>query len=120
MDLKERVRGLCKRKRVTAQQAEIDLGLAKGYISKLNISTPNAINMQKMAEYFNVTLEYLLTGSETEEAPTRPDEREISFDDFTYAMHNETKNLPQDKKDMLLQMARFMAKEEEEKKKNGG
>ena len=37
--------------------------------------------------------------------------RSISFDDFTYAMHNETRTLPQEKKQMLLDMARFFNEE---------
>ena len=39
---------------------------------------------------------------------------EITYDDFAYAMYNEAKDLPQDKKDMLLNMAKFMRKELEE------
>ena len=37
--------------------------------------------------------------------------RSISFDDFTYAMHNETRTLPEEKKQMLLDMARFFNEE---------
>lgn len=39
-------------------------------------------------------------------------ERETTFDDFVYAMHEEAKDLSQEKKDILLQMARFMRQEE--------
>lgn len=118
MGLKERVQKLCKRKGVTARQAEIDLDFGKGYISKLNSSTPNASKIQLMAEYFGTTFDYLMSGSEAEKAPTPKDERSITFDDFTYAMHNETKNLSQEKKDMLLQMARFF-NDELEKEERG-
>lgn len=40
----------------------------------------------------------------------------VTFDDFTYALHNETKDLSQEKKDMLLSMARFMRQEQEKEK----
>lgn len=62
MGLKERVQELCKRKGVTSQQAEIDLGFAKGSISKLNANLPTSKKLQKMAEYFNITVDYLMNG----------------------------------------------------------
>lgn len=45
---------------------------------------------------------------QTEKAPTPEGERPITFDDFTYAFYNESKDLPEEKKKMLLDMARFM------------
>ena len=37
--------------------------------------------------------------------------RAVSFDDFTYAMHQETRTLSPEKKQMLLDMARFFNEE---------
>ena len=34
--------------------------------------------------------------------------REITMDDFTYAFYKESRDLPDEKKKMLLDMARFM------------
>ena len=73
MGLKERIQELCRKKGVTAQQAEIDLGFAKGYISKLSTSIPNAAKVQKMAEYFGVPVGYILG---EEKAPIQRDERD--------------------------------------------
>lgn len=67
MGLKERVQELCKRKGVTSQQAEIDLEFAKGSISKLNANLPTSKKLQKMAEYFNVTVDYIVNGEQSEE-----------------------------------------------------
>lgn len=66
--MKERVKKLCKEKNVSMNQAETEIGLAKGYISKLNNSNPNTKTLKKMANYFNVSVEYLLTGKEEEDA----------------------------------------------------
>lgn len=77
---------------------------------------PSADVLMKMSEYFEMSIEEILE-AETEKAPTPEGERQIGFDDFTYAMQNEAKDLPQEKKDMLLQMARFMKAEME---KDGG
>lgn len=62
--MKERVKQLCKEKGVSMNAAESEMGLAKGYISKLGNSNPNQKTLQKMSEYFGVSVEYLITGKE--------------------------------------------------------
>lgn len=37
--------------------------------------------------------------------------RQVEFDDFTYALYSESRDLPEEKKQMLLEMARFFRKE---------
>ena len=81
--MKERVKLLCKKKGVSMNTAEKEIGLAKGYISKLEKSNPNMTTLQKMAEYFDVSVEYLMTGAEDKkESPvlTARDERDIAKD----------------------------------------
>ena len=51
MDLKERIQELCKRKNISMNQLEQELGFGKGYISKLGKSTPNATKIQQIAQY---------------------------------------------------------------------
>ena len=62
--------------------AEKEIGLAKGYISKLGKSNPNMTTLQKMADYFGVSVEYLMTGTDdgAKEQPqlSARDERDIS------------------------------------------
>jgi transcriptional regulator with XRE-family HTH domain len=45
------------------------------------------------------------------------EEPDITFNDFTYALHNETKELTEENKQKLLEMARFF-KEQQDKEKN--
>lgn len=66
MNLKERIKSLCKKHGVSMNKLEEELGFAKGYISKLDKSNPNASKLQKIADYFNVSLDYLLSGEEKE------------------------------------------------------
>lgn len=63
MDLKERIQELCKHNNVSMNKVESELDFGKGYISKLGKSTPNAIKLQKIADYFNVSVDYLMTGT---------------------------------------------------------
>lgn len=110
---------LCKEKGVAPTRAALDIGLSKSAPIKWRTTgaTPNGETLNKIAEYFSVSVSVLL-GEDTKKAPTQEGEREIDFDDFTYAMHNEAKDLPEEKKRMLLDMARFMKAdlEREEKK----
>lgn len=82
MDLKERIKELCKINGVSMNKVESDLNFGKGYISKLGKSTPNANKIRQIADYFNVTVDYLMIGkessSETEVQLTRKDEKDIA------------------------------------------
>lgn len=80
--MKERIKELCKNKKISMNMLEQELGFGKGYISKLGQSTPNAAKIKKIADYFDVTVDYLMTGKEDatqEKAPelTGRDERDI-------------------------------------------
>lgn len=56
-------------------------------------------------------------GKKEKPALTEKDERDITFDDFTYALHDETKELTKENKAKLLEMAKFF-KEQQEKEKD--
>ena len=83
--MKERIKELCKNKKISMNMLEQELGFGKGYICKLGQSTPNAAKIKKIADYFDVTVDYLMTGKEDatqEKAPelTGRDERDIKKD----------------------------------------
>lgn len=62
--MKERIKELCRLKGISMNKLEDCLGFAKGYISKLDKSTPNASKVKLIADYFKVSVEYLMTGEE--------------------------------------------------------
>lgn len=64
MTIKERIKELCKNKNISLNKLEQELDFAKGYISKLDKSTPNAKKMQLIADYFKVSVDYLMTGKD--------------------------------------------------------
>ena len=82
MDLKERIKELCKVNGVSMNKVESDLNFGKGYISKLGKSTPNASKIRQIADYFDVTVDYLISGKESsqeiEVKLTRKDEKDIA------------------------------------------
>lgn len=64
MTIRERIKLLCKENGVSINKLELDCDFAKGYVSKLDKSIPNSEKLQKIAEYFNVSLDYLMNGAE--------------------------------------------------------
>ena len=63
MDTNLRIRELCKSKGVTVQGLEKELGFSNASIAKAN-SNMKAEKLKAIADYFGVTMEYLMTGEE--------------------------------------------------------
>lgn len=118
----DRIRILCRKYGTSVTKLEKELGYANGTIGKWRNSKrrPSLEKVLAIAERFGVTSDYLYEGTEAEKKPTTDGEHEITFDDFSYALYNESKDLPPEKKQMLLEMARFMKADLEKEKKIDG
>lgn len=62
--VKDRVVSLCTKEGITATELEKKLLLGNGAIDKWKNSRPRASTAAKIAEYFNVSIEYILFGEE--------------------------------------------------------
>lgn len=60
MTLRERIQKLCKVNGTSLNQVETELGFGKGYLSKLDNSTPNTKKMEQVANHFGVTIDFLM------------------------------------------------------------
>ena len=60
----ERIKTLCKEKGVTVTGTEKELGFARGSLCKVNTNKPSMEKVQKLADYFGVSVQYLMTGEE--------------------------------------------------------
>lgn len=83
MNVKERIQFLCKKNGITSKSLEEHLGFGKGYISKIDKSAPNLSKIKPIADYFGVTVDYLVTGKEANSGEielTTKDERDITKD----------------------------------------
>jgi len=101
----DRFESLCMEKGVTPNRACQDMGFSRSLAAKWKATgteKPSADVLEKMSDYFGKTIDEIL-GKES--AP------QIPLDEFTYAMYNETRDLPEEKKQMLLDMARFFQQE---------
>lgn len=68
MNSVERVKTICKERKIPISKVERDLGYANGYIGQLKKGVFPADRLQDIAEYLGVSSEYLLNGDEKEDA----------------------------------------------------
>ena len=61
-NLKERIKELADKQNISLPALEAKLGFGNGTIVKWDKSIPNADKLNKVAKYFNVSMEYLLNG----------------------------------------------------------
>ena len=75
MNSVERVKALCKERKVAVSRLERDLGYANGYISQLKKGVFPDDRLVEIAGYFAVSVEFLLSGEEQKKpAPSYEDE----------------------------------------------
>ena len=100
---------------VTAYKVAKATGISTGSMTdwKKGRSAPKVDKLQKIADYFGVSVDYHLANEPKEKTPAEAD---VTFDDFTYAMYGEAKELTDEDKNMLLEMARMLKKRQQEGK----
>ena len=106
---------LCEKKGVAPSRACVEMGLSRSLAAKWKNTrgAPSWEVLQKIAAYFDVSMDELLGGEK------RPAEGDITFDDFTYAFHGEAKELSAAEREMLLNMARELARLKREREAKG-
>ena len=70
MTVFERIENLRKNNGISQGKLEKELGFSNGSISKWKTSMPTPDRLQKIANYFGVSIEYLMTGEEKEGGET--------------------------------------------------
>lgn len=95
---------MCNKIGKTPSAVSIEIGLSKSAVHRWkNGGFPTDATAAKVASYFNMSVASMM-GLEEEK------KNDITFDDFTYAMYNETKDLTDEDKEALLSMARILKK----------
>lgn len=62
MTLNERIVELCEKNNISQSKLEKDLGIAKGSVTKWKTQEPRHSTIEKVADYFGVSVDYLMTG----------------------------------------------------------
>lgn len=118
-DLYNRIDALCKERGTNITALCRDAKVARASLSELKAGRTKTLTLEtgaKLAAVLKISVDELM-GTETKKALTVEGEREITFDDFTYAMQNESKDLTDADKQILLSMARQL--NDARKKRNG-
>ena len=80
MGLYENVRETAKEKGYSINRLEKELGFARSYIGKFKTITPSIDKIQKIADFLDVTTDYLMSGDKAENNLTARDNRDIAKD----------------------------------------
>ncbi|BAV02690.1 helix-turn-helix domain-containing protein [Lactococcus formosensis] len=81
MTVYDRIKELADKKRVSLRQVAFDLGLGETYLYQLRKKTPNGANLEKLADYFNVSVDYLLGREEAKPVNEPIDLAEVANSD---------------------------------------
>ncbi|MCM3148448.1 helix-turn-helix domain-containing protein [Bacillus pumilus] len=79
MSLVRRIKGLCDEKKVTFAEVERQIGISNGQIRRWDNVSPKSETLQKVADYFDVSTDYLLGRTEVKRSIelTEKDEKDI-------------------------------------------
>lgn len=80
MDSVELVKQICKDRKIPISRLEKDCGFANGYIRKLKEGKFPSDRLLTIANYLNLSTEYLLTGNNEDSSLTAKDNRDIAKD----------------------------------------
>lgn len=104
MTIAERIQALCKECHITQTDLEKELRFGKGTISKWNGKTaPSADKIMYVAEYFCVSVDYLL-GRDERRLPSKNEE----YQPNTIATHLNTDDLSEDELDEVANYIEFI------------
>ncbi len=105
-NLYNNIEDLCRSKKITITEMCRNANVSRASLTDLKMGRKQSLSTEtvsKIAAFFNVTVDYLL-GNQTSE------DGDLTFDSFTYAMHNASKELTEKDKEILLGMAQQLRK----------
>ena len=116
MEFKYRLRDLREQERISGAKLGKYLNVGKSTVSmwENGKNYPTANMLQKIADYFHVSVDYLLGKTNVKNEVAISD---INLDEFEVALHGEVKELTDDAKEKILEYARLLKMKEENKKK---
>ncbi|MDR0841148.1 MAG: helix-turn-helix domain-containing protein [Christensenellaceae bacterium] len=106
-DIKGAIKLLAKSRGMGLPRLEEELGFGNGTIIKLGKSSPSADKLQKVADYFGVSVDYIL-GRE------QPENTELSDDNIKFALFNGDKTITDAQYDEVKRFAQFVKERDRE------
>lgn len=115
MNSVERVKSICKERKIAISKLEKDLGFSNGYIGQLRKGVFPADRLALIANYLGVSADFLMTGEE--KTPTESGERKFKDDEIMFALSRGGEEVITDAMfEEVKNFARFIAQREAAKK----
>ena len=95
MDLYEKIKLLASEKKMSIRQLEETLGFGNGVINRWRKNTPGSDKLKKVADYFNISVDYLLGRTDN------PNSNNLEEDEITTFFRVNTEDLTESEKDQL-------------------
>lgn len=109
MNTYEIIKVLAKQKKISIRQLEMRFGYSNGYLAKWANNTPNSDELIKLADYFNVSVDYLLGREEA-----KP--KQIDINDDTVIMTFSGKELSEEDRALVLATTRAILEQRNKNK----
>ncbi len=94
----DRIKLLCKEKKISVNKLEEKLEFSKGSLCKIDVNKPSIEKMQKLADFFGVTVEYLSTGEKNTEQ-----EKNTITDNGLIVLYRKLEKVPDDEREMMIE-----------------
>ena len=106
MNLLERIKKLAKQKDISIYQLEEEIDIGRNTIYQWNKRTPSADKLQKVADYFNVSTDYLLGRTDNPYAGISPEQREMTIEEaLNSVMSYDGKPVTENDREVLKRIA---------------
>ena len=110
MNSVERVKRICKERKIAISKLEKDLGYANGYIGQLRKGVFPDDRLAEIAAYLSVSTTFLMTG--TEKAPTETSERQVTDKDIQFALFGGSDEITEKMYDEVKKFAAYVKQRE--------
>lgn len=120
-DLYKRIEILCNNKGVTITTMCKESGASRASLTDLKKGRKQSLSAEtlaKIASYFEVSIDYLLTGEETKKAPAQEGERQINDEDIKVALFKgDAENITDEMWEEVKRYANYLLHQKENKNK---
>lgn len=111
MNTVERIKSICKERKIAISTLEKECGFANGYIGQLRKGTVPDDRLRKISNYLDVSVDYLMTGKTNILFETAKQDAALSnMDDIVKEYALKLDKLPEDKRNLIFNMIEQLEK----------
>lgn len=121
MTVFDRIKQLADKKGVSVSRVATDLGFSENLFYQWKKASPKSDRLEKVADYFGVSLDYLMGRTDNPVSSNSPDE----YDDLVMMFRKNEMEIPEEKRDeyrheveKLMEFVKFTMKNLDEENKN--